>query len=69
VVPNLARGLAPTVLDQLWVAAITYVRLREEFAFLALEGESNALMNPSDNLAARSSQGASQLMLRFRKPR
>ena len=36
VVPNLARGLMPRGLDQLWVADITYVRLREEFAFLAL---------------------------------
>ncbi len=34
-----------------------------------LEAESNALMNPSDDLAARSKQGASQVMLRFRKPR
>ena len=36
VVPNLARGLVPTDLDQLWVADITYVRLAEEFAFLAV---------------------------------
>jgi putative transposase len=36
VVPNLARGLVPTGLDQLWVADITYVRLREEFVFLAV---------------------------------
>ena len=36
VVPNLARGLVPTGLDQLWVADITYVRLLEEFAFLAI---------------------------------
>jgi putative transposase len=36
VVPNLARGLVPTALDQLWVADITYVRLAEEFAFLAV---------------------------------
>jgi putative transposase len=36
VVPNLARGLVPTNLDQLWVADITYVRLSEEFAFLAV---------------------------------
>src|SRR5712672_4398959 len=36
VVPNLARGLVPTGLDQLWVADITYVRLVEEFAFLAV---------------------------------
>lgn len=35
-VPNLARSLVPTGLDQLWVADITYVRLAEEFAFLAI---------------------------------
>jgi transposase InsO family protein len=36
VVPNLARGMELTGLDQLWVADITYVRLLEEFAFLAV---------------------------------
>jgi putative transposase len=36
VVPNLARGLVPTALDQLWVADITYIRLQEEFAYLAI---------------------------------
>src|SRR3989442_7998482 len=36
VVPNLARGMQVTGLDQLWVADITYLRLLEEFAFLAL---------------------------------
>ena len=36
VVPNLARSLVPTGLDQLWVADITYIRLAEEFAFLAV---------------------------------
>jgi putative transposase len=36
VVPNLARGMTPTGLDQLWVADITYVRLLEEFAYLAI---------------------------------
>jgi len=36
VMPNLARGLVPTGLDQLWVADITYVRLLEEFAYLAI---------------------------------
>ncbi len=36
VVPNLARGMELTGLDQLWVADITYVRLLEEFAFLAI---------------------------------
>jgi putative transposase len=36
VVPNLARGMVLTALDQLWVADITYIRLQEEFAFLAV---------------------------------
>jgi transposase InsO family protein len=36
VVPNLARGMIPTGLDQLWVADITYVHLLEEFAYLAI---------------------------------
>jgi len=36
VVPNLARGMVLTGLDQLWVADITYVHLTEEFAYLAI---------------------------------
>ena len=36
VVPNLARTLVLTGLDQLWVADITYVRLLEEFVYLAI---------------------------------
>src|SRR6202035_1583501 len=36
VVANLARGMVPSGLDQLWVADITYIRLQEEFAFLAI---------------------------------
>ena len=36
VVPNLAYRMVPTGLDQLWVADITYVRLQEEFAYLAI---------------------------------
>jgi putative transposase len=36
VVPNLARGMALTGLDQLWVADITYIRLAETFAYLAV---------------------------------
>jgi putative transposase len=36
IVPNLTRGLHLTGLDQLWVADITYVRLRHQFAFLAV---------------------------------
>jgi transposase InsO family protein len=36
VVPNLTRDIQLTGLDQLWVADITYLRLLEEFAFLAV---------------------------------
>jgi putative transposase len=36
VYPNLARNLVLTGVDQLWVADITYIRLREEFVFLAV---------------------------------
>jgi putative transposase len=36
VAPNLARGMIPTGVDQLWLADITYIRLQEEFAFLAV---------------------------------
>ncbi len=36
IVPNLARGLEVTKIDQLWVADITYIRLAEEFAYLAV---------------------------------
>lgn len=36
VYPNLARRLAPTAVNQLWVADITYVRLDEAFAYLAV---------------------------------
>jgi transposase InsO family protein len=34
--PNLAHTMVLTGLDQLWVADITYIRLREEFVFLAV---------------------------------
>jgi transposase InsO family protein len=36
VVPNLARGMELSGLDQLWVADITYVRMSEAFAYLAI---------------------------------
>lgn len=34
--PNLARGLVTQNLNELWVADITYVRLQEEFVYLAV---------------------------------
>ena len=36
VYPNLARGMFLTATDQLWRADITYIRLRDEFVFLAV---------------------------------
>lgn len=36
IVPNLLRGLVPSAPDQIWVADITYIRLREAFAYLAV---------------------------------
>ncbi len=36
VYPNLARDLRPTAVNQLWVADITYIRLRAEFVYLAV---------------------------------
>ncbi len=36
VYPNLAAGMVLTGVDQLWRADITYLRLREEFVFLAV---------------------------------
>jgi transposase InsO family protein len=36
VYPNLAAGMVLTDLDQLWRADITYIRLREEFVYLAV---------------------------------
>ena len=36
VYPNLARDLAPSGVNQLWVADITYIRLRAEFVYLAV---------------------------------
>lgn len=34
--PNLAKGLKPAGANQLWVADITYIRLRYEFIYLAV---------------------------------
>jgi putative transposase len=34
--PNLAHGLVPMAVNQLWVADITYVRLAEAFVYLAV---------------------------------
>jgi predicted methyltransferase len=45
------------------------IRQEVTAAGFMFEGESNALMNPMDDLTKRSGQGSSQFMLKFRKPR
>ena len=44
--PNLARGLVTRNLNELWVADITYVRLQEEFVYVAvvLDGHSRRVI-------------------------
>jgi transposase InsO family protein len=34
--PNLAKEMRPAAINQLWVADITYIRLRTEFIYLAV---------------------------------
>jgi transposase InsO family protein len=72
VVPNLARGLVPTALDQLWVADITYVRLLEEFAFLAviLDAFSRRVIGWAleDHLRASLALSALEMALKARHP-
>lgn len=34
--PNLAREIKPAAINQIWVADITYIRLRTEFVYLAV---------------------------------
>jgi putative transposase len=73
VVPNLARGLELTGLDQLWVADITYVRLLEEFAFLAvvLDAFSRRVIGWAidDHLQASLALAALGMALAARRPR
>jgi putative transposase len=72
VVPNLARGLQPTACDQLWVADITYIRLQEEFAFLAvvLDAFSRAVVGwaMADHLRASLAMAALSMALDERRP-
>jgi transposase InsO family protein len=73
IVPNLARGVVLTGLDQLWVADITYVRLREEFAFLAvvLDAFSRRLIGWAleKHLRASLAVAALEMAIRARRPR
>ena len=72
IVPNLVRGLRLSGLDQLWVADITYIRLQEEFAFLAvvLDAFSRAVVGwaMADHLRASLAVAALSMALRERRP-
>ena len=72
IVPNLARGLRLSGLDQLWVADITYIRLQEEFAFLAvvLDAFSRAVVGwaMADHLRASLAMAALSMALDARRP-
>jgi putative transposase len=72
VVPNLARGLVVTGIDQLWVADITYIRLLEEFVYLAviLDAFSRRVIGWAleDHLEASLAVAALEMALVARRP-
>jgi transposase InsO family protein len=72
VVPNLARGMQLSGLDQLWVADITYIRLQEEFAYLAviLDAFSRRVIGWSldDHVTARLAVEALRMAIEARRP-
>jgi putative transposase len=72
VVKNLARGLELTGIDQLWVADITYIRLLEEFVYLAivLDAFSRRLIGwaLADHLEASLAVAALEMAIEQRKP-
>jgi transposase InsO family protein len=72
VVPNLARGLVVGDVDQLWVADITYVRLLEQFAYLAivLDAFSRRVVGWAleDHLEASLAVAALEMALQARRP-
>jgi transposase InsO family protein len=72
VVPNLARGMQLSGLDQLWVADITYIRLLEQFAYLAviLDAFSRRVVGwaMADHLKASLAIDALKMAIEQRKP-
>ena len=72
VVPNLARGMELSGIDQLWVADITYIRMAEEFAYLAvvLDAFSRRVIGwaPADHLHASLAVQALIMAIAARQP-
>jgi transposase InsO family protein len=73
VVPNLAGGMRLSGLDQLWVADITYIRLQEEFAYLAvlLDASSRRVIGwaMAGHLQASLAIAALEMAIEARRPR
>jgi putative transposase len=71
VYPNLAREMMLTNINQLWVADITYLRLRSEFVYLAviLDAYSRRVIGweLSNSLAAELAVGALRMALKGRR--
>jgi putative transposase len=72
IVANVARGLRLSGPDQLWVADITYIRLQEEFAYLAviLDAFSRRVIGwaMADHLRASLAVAALKMALDERRP-
>ena len=72
VLPNLVRDLQPTGPDQIWVADITYIRVREGFVFLAvvLDAFSRKLVGwaMADHLQASLAVAALTMAIATRRP-
>jgi putative transposase len=72
IVPNLARGLIPTGIDQIWVADITYIRLATQFIYLAvvLDAHSRKVIGwaLADHLEAGLAIEALDMALTARRP-
>jgi putative transposase len=70
--PNLARDIKPMAINQLWVADITYIRLRTEFVYLAvvLDAFSRRVIGwaPGRTLEARLAVTALRMALLDRQP-
>ncbi|MBK9163751.1 MAG: IS3 family transposase [Acidobacteria bacterium] len=66
--PNLAKGFEPTRCNQLWVSDITYIRVREGFAYLSLitDAYSRKIVGYclSEDLTARGPAAALRMALR-----
>ena len=73
IVGNLVRGLIPSAPDQIWVADITYVHLRESFAYLAvvLDGFSRKVIGWAldDHLEAKLAIAALDCAIDARQPK